>query len=688
AAVNWVFPYSALREQNVLGTRTLLALASRHRCKPFHFVSSQLVCHSTLRAPRQVLELEDMLPELPGLHLGYAQTKCVAEHLVRAAANRGLPVRIYRPPFLFGSSITGHCATDDFLALLIKGCVQMGSAPDMDWEIDSCPVDYVSRMILEVASRDPSGFAVLHPMPPRVRHWRECVLWMSLFGYPVRLTPYSEWLLQLQQEAASPAHALYSLRSFFLRRLKETGGLTLPELYETRRRNRITSRLTHQALVGWDVPCPPLDAHLLDRYFASFIEQGHLPAVHRSREHERQDMRTRIEPELLERALRKASPKTRLLEARQVERLGEHGITTELTAWRHSPGLGLFRYQLRHEGGTLPVVVKVKPSDAEVIDVATHVAHQCDPRLGQAFARFPGLLGFAGSHTREMELYTQRDPRFVRHVPTCLAAHRDDAASRWMLVLEDLQPLELIDSSDMEGAWGRPQLEAAIRGIARIHAIGYDGGGWEGLTLPRPATTEEMVHATELWSALEHTSRECFTLAGGALLPAIHHRLLEELEHWWEPLEQLPGTLIHNDFNPRNLALRREGADLRLCAYDWELATVGVPQHDLAELLCFTLGARASLDEVRHYLELHRLMLERETGRRVDPESWELGFRASLGDLLINRFAAYTVPHRFRHQRFLERVLSTWLRLHALFPLVSVDARERYPTEALRAAGS
>ncbi len=139
AAVNWVFPYSALREQNVLGTRTLLTLASRHRCKPFHFVSSQLVCHSTLRAPRQVLELEDMLPELPGLHLGYAQTKCVAEHLVRAAANRGLPVRIYRPPFLFGSSTTGHCATDDFLATFIKGCVQMGSAPDMDWELDCCP---------------------------------------------------------------------------------------------------------------------------------------------------------------------------------------------------------------------------------------------------------------------------------------------------------------------------------------------------------------------------------------------------------------------------------------------------------------------------------------------------------------------------------------------------------------------
>src|SRR3712207_1786682 len=119
----------------------------------------------------------------------------------------------------------------------------------------------------------------------------------------------------------------------------------------------------------------------------------------------------------------------------------------------------------------------------------------------------------------------------------------------------------------------RPQLEAAVRGIARVHAIGYGSGGWQGLSLPQPVTTAEMTQAMELWTTLEHTSRECFTQAAGTHLPAIHRQLLRELEHWWEPLERLPRTLIHNDFNPRNIALRREGQELRLCAYDWELAT-------------------------------------------------------------------------------------------------------------------
>ena len=51
----------------------------------------------------------------------------------------------------------------------------------------------------------------------------------------------------------------------------------------------------------------------------------------------------------------------------------------------------------------------------------------------------------------------------------------------------------------------------------------------------------------------------------------------------WEEIDALPPTLVHNDFNPRNLALVDGGT--RLVALDWELATVTVPQRDVAELL-------------------------------------------------------------------------------------------------------
>jgi aminoglycoside phosphotransferase (APT) family kinase protein len=134
-------------------------------------------------------------------------------------------------------------------------------------------------------------------------------------------------------------------------------------------------------------------------------------------------------------------------------------------------------------------------------------------------------------------------------------------------------------------------------------------------------------------------------------------------------LDRLPRTLIHNDFNPRNIALRREGGRLRLCAYDWELATLGVPQHDLAEFLCFVLNPRLDRDEIHHYLEFHRAALERASNRSIEPRAWETGFRLSLHDLLTDRFAMYAMIDRFRPQRFLTRVVCTWHALYELFPL-------------------
>jgi aminoglycoside phosphotransferase (APT) family kinase protein len=134
-------------------------------------------------------------------------------------------------------------------------------------------------------------------------------------------------------------------------------------------------------------------------------------------------------------------------------------------------------------------------------------------------------------------------------------------------------------------------------------------------------------------------------------------------------VDALPAQVIHNDFNPRNVALRREEGRLRLCCYDWELATLGVPQHDLAEFLCFVLKPSTDRSEVLHYLDLHRSALTRASNRPIDPVAWETGFRLSLHDLLIDRFALYAMIDRFRPQRFLTRVVSTWYALYELFPI-------------------
>jgi len=674
ASVNWVFPYGALRDSNVLGTRALLRLACAVRAKPFHFVSSQLVCEHATAEPREISETDDLLGELHRLHLGYAQSKCVAERLVFTAGERGLPIRVYRPPFLLGSARSGRCSRSDLLARMISGCVQLGCAPDLDWALDCCPVDWLSALIVHGERHVPRELVTLHPPLPAPRHWRECVLWMNLFGYRVELVPRDTWLRELERRAGGPEHPLFCLRPFFLEQVE---GMTRPERYETPRRNRVSSRATRAALAGWGVECPRLGAALLDRYFQSWIAQGCLPPVARRARPARDDVATSMD-DLVLRALRERSGK----EALSVERLGrcgEHSLTSELASWRYGAGIGLFRYRVRQGGCERSLVVKAKASDTEVIDVAASVARQCGGRLGDLVERHAPLLGFSGCHLRELEIYGQRDPRFTAHAPQALFRLRDDARGAWLLGLEDLAGRASFASEDVSG-WGRAERDAALRGLAALHAIGYPHGarGWPRVTLPPAVTARRMAEAEALWSALEENARPFFAEHGGDRLPRLHRSLIASVDRWWRPLEALPRTLIHNDFNPRNLALRPAGDGLQLCAYDWELAAEGIPQRDLAELLVFTLDPDAPAAEIERSIDLHRRELERASGHLIDPRGWRVGLAAALGDLLVNRLSLYAVIHRFQRLAFLPRVVRTWTRLVARYPVTAWVGGARY----------
>jgi len=270
AAVNWVAPYEGLHGTNVGGTLKLLRLACRHRSKPFHFISSLAVCHST-SAPAQISEVDDVLPLLEGLHLGYAQSKWVAEALVRQAAARGLPVVTHRPALICADSKSGISGTEDFLALLLKGCIRMGCAPEIDCVLDACPVDHVADAIAAL-SRAPAHYgSVFHLTNPSALRWTEVVLEMNRYGYSVPLLPYRAWLMCLEKEAEAPNHPLHHLKSFFLKTVTPD-GLTLPEVHAKGRRACGTA--TSALLSALKLECPATGPELLDRYFDSFVSQG------------------------------------------------------------------------------------------------------------------------------------------------------------------------------------------------------------------------------------------------------------------------------------------------------------------------------------------------------------------------------------------------------------------------------
>ena len=137
------------------GTLEVLRLACRSRRKPIHFVSTVSVFPGTAPAGAVFAE-DDDLAAAEGLADGYAQSKWVAERLMLQAAARGLPVTVYRPGRITGDSRTGVCQVDDFFYRLVRGCLQLGAAPDQDARLDLTPVDFVGKALVRLSLAAPT----------------------------------------------------------------------------------------------------------------------------------------------------------------------------------------------------------------------------------------------------------------------------------------------------------------------------------------------------------------------------------------------------------------------------------------------------------------------------------------------------------------------------------------------------
>lgn len=663
AAVDWVRPYEDLKDVNVIGTRELLRLACTGASKSFHFLSSLAVCYST-SATEDALESDEALTNLKGLRFGYAQSKCVAESLVRQAAERGSRVTVARPTLVSGDSTSGISNADDLLSRFLRGCIEMGAAPDLDWAMDCVPVDHVADAMVQLARNGVPG-GVYHLVNPGLRYWRECVLWMCLRGYPLELIPYREWMMRLRK-LTTASHPLYPLRAFFLRTVEEEGGLAIPELYEETRRRRTRCDFSRAMLAQVRTACPPLDTHLLDRYFDSYTERGLISPVTRATNVRRDSCLSRSLVMAIEGSLQ-----TRITNVELSPMGGDDSIVAELTSWRRGSRPGLRRARLTTEsrdGSTsvIDVVLKSKPPDTDAIEVGEQVARLCGRQLGDAYAAWSNHIGLTRGHLRELAIYEIGDQCLRLHVPTPLAVLRDDDRGEWVVALEYVSNAQVANASHR--AWTPSEIDVALRGLAALHAVWRDR--WDALVsqswLAPRRSAAQMAEMLPLWSALAANARPTFLSWAGPTLVEAHESLLDGIEHWWRPLGNGLQTLIHNDFNPRNIMLR--GVPARLCAYDWELATIGAPQRDLAEFLCFTLATETAADEAPTWVQRYRCLLEEQTRTTIDPIEWEAGFRAALCDFLIDRMGMYAMIHRFRPQTFLPRVVRTWLALHQRFP--------------------
>ncbi|NEU73789.1 non-ribosomal peptide synthetase [Hassallia byssoidea VB512170] len=269
ALVNFVDPYPKLKAANVLGTQEVLRLASQIQVKPVHYISTFSVFALVDFTKDRVFRENDSLDHGGSLVGGYQQSKWVAEKLVTIARTRGLPVCIYRPGRVSGHSQTGICKTDDLISRMIKGCIQLGSVPDLNTMMDMTPVDYASKSIIYLSRQKKSLGENFHIFNPHPAYWNNLVTWIRSFGYSLQQISYDKWRAELLKVAEhSPDNALYPLIHTFNEEAAD--GNSVKVQFDTQ------NTLDH--LVGTSINCPQISAELLSTYLSYYIRSGFLEA--------------------------------------------------------------------------------------------------------------------------------------------------------------------------------------------------------------------------------------------------------------------------------------------------------------------------------------------------------------------------------------------------------------------------
>jgi amino acid adenylation domain-containing protein/thioester reductase-like protein len=282
ALVNLIYPYTALRAANVQGTQEILRLASQVKLKPVHFISTLDVFQAPNYAERAIVLEQEALADGEELEHGYAQSKWVAEKLVMAAWERGIPTSIYRLGMIVGHTQTGISKTDDLVGRLIKGFIEMGSAPDLALNLTLTPVDYASQAIVHLSKQRESWGKAFHLVNPHSLPLSQLLNYLQSLGYSIEPVAYESWRSQLQSLDIAQNNALMPLKPLFERRSHESE----PTYLETLVLDKFNCQNAIEGLAGTAIFCPPIDTALLDLYFSYFIQSGFLeaPNPHNSRD--------------------------------------------------------------------------------------------------------------------------------------------------------------------------------------------------------------------------------------------------------------------------------------------------------------------------------------------------------------------------------------------------------------------
>lgn len=210
-------------------------------------------------------------------HMSYQRSKYIAEGMVRAASERGLRWRIFRPGQIYGDSVTGaypHSATQvtGLFYDLFKSAMDTGVMPESHIHYDVVPVDYVSRAIVTLSAHTENLFEVYHLTNPDAKTFAQVMALLQDLGYEILLLPEERYKQRLRAGEITKDGKQYS--SAMLQAFRRWYFVAKISFFDS----AVTDcEYTRAKLECRGVTCAPIDRGLIEKYVNTGIREGYFP---------------------------------------------------------------------------------------------------------------------------------------------------------------------------------------------------------------------------------------------------------------------------------------------------------------------------------------------------------------------------------------------------------------------------
>jgi hydroxymethylglutaryl-CoA reductase (NADPH) len=329
-----------------------------------------------------------------------------------------------------------------------------------------------------------------------------------------------------------------------------------------------------------------------------------------------------------------------------------NGILTNLVQ-RVSKKMVGFIPMLIHNGTgeAMQVLLKSKPLDDELIEGLHFMASNINSALADNLILHKENLEYKNSHIKEIEIYKFLHRINYPFIPEFYGDIQIKEREIYLFLLEKLNEndMEIFNSENETKVWTDEFILEAINSIHIIHKGFLNGWNREELNMVPPCNVTLSLPFYQQSNQINQKEYLFWELDN--LFQDIGHVI--ELWKSNPPVKISKQTLVHNDFNSRNVGVRKNG---QLCIYDWELAMLNIPQRDIFEFLAFTLDTNFKQEQLKYLLKSHFELIREINGDSYSWKSYINDFIISGYEFLITRATFYLAGNTLLNYSFIKRV--------------------------------